>query len=111
MREVGLALGGLVVVVIAVAVGGGLAAESRSPGSVGFPLFLALPGLALVAQSLGDFEWRRLLAVGSVATLLLGLDVTDSARAVVVNGGYAVALASVVACVALVMLPGRQRAR
>lgn len=102
---------GVLAIAAAVVVGSSLAAEAWTPGSLGFPLFLALPGLGLIAYALRRLEWSRLLAVGCMATMLLGLDVTDSVRREVVNGGYAVALTSAALCVALIIFPRRETNR
>jgi hypothetical protein len=77
---------------LGVALGTYLAAEAWSPGAVGFPLLLAIPGLALMAKVTCGLAGRYLVTVAALAVTLLGLDVTDSARDAVVAAGYGVAL-------------------
>lgn len=105
-----LALAGAASVGAAVLLAGYLAADSWTAGAVGFWLLLALPGLALVVRSTGIISATWLLPLMPVAFILLGLDVTDSARPGVVLAGYAVAvLAGVAALAATVMLHKRGR--
>jgi hypothetical protein len=86
-----------------VSAGAWLAGESWSPGAVGFPLLLALPGLSLMASAFRTLPGRYPTAVTALAVALLGLDVTDSARDTVATAGFCLALAAVlVAMLALV---------
>lgn len=102
MRRLFLLGSGAVAAALGVRLGAWLAAETWSPGAVGFPLLLALPGLVLMATAFGALPGRYLIAVTALAVSLLGLDVTDSARDTVVTVGYCVALvAAVVAFAAL----------
>ncbi len=75
---------------LGIALGAYLAAEAWTPGTVGYPLLLATPGLALMAKATGTLMGRHLVAVTALALALLGLDVTDSARGSVVVAGYCV---------------------
>jgi hypothetical protein len=95
-RQVILLGAGACAAALGLAFGAYLAAEAWSPGAVGFPLLLAAPGLAVMATAIGTRPGRYLAVVAALAVSLLGLDVTDSARASVAAAGYGVALCGAV---------------
>ncbi len=108
MRRVLFLVFGTGAIGLAFLLGGYLAPEAWSPGAVGFQLLLSAPGLALLARATEVHAGRYLFAVVALAVVLLGLDVTDSARDVVVAGGYLVAL---LGAAALVGSLARQRSQ
>jgi hypothetical protein len=77
-----------------------LANDTWTIGTPGFWLLVAGPGLLLLATAARWERWPSLLPLLPLAVVLLGLDVTDSARSVVVAGGYAAAAVAAVATVA-----------
>jgi hypothetical protein len=87
------------------------AAEFWSPGAVGFWLLFALPGLALLAHATRRLDPMWLVPVLPLGVGLLGLDVTDSSRPIVVTAGYVLAvLGAVGATAAAVLLQHRKPA-
>ena len=105
-----LAVAGAGLVAAAFAVARVLAAEAWSPGAVGFWLVVALPGLLLLAKTSTLVEPQRLAPLLPFAFVLLGLDVTDSARRSVAISGYVVATVAWLAVLAtLVALCRRAR--
>jgi hypothetical protein len=103
-QRVLLAVGGAALVAATFPLAAYLAAEAWSPGRFGFGLLLALPGLALVVRATRAMKPRRLAPLVPLGVGLLGLDVTDSARAVVVIAGYVCAGLGALAAVAGVVL-------
>lgn len=87
-----------------------LAAESWSPGRLGFGLLLALPGLGLLAMATSLVRPLWLTPLVPLGVGLLGLDVTDSAREVVVNVGYAFAVVGALATLGAAVLLRRRTA-
>lgn len=110
MQRAMLALLGVGLVVASFPLAAYLAAESWSPGRLGFGLLLALPGLALLAMATRLMKPRRLTPTVPLGVGLLGLDVTDSAREVVVNAGYACALVGAAATLGAAVLLRRHMA-
>lgn len=108
-----LSLAGLALVVAAFPAAGYLSNGEWSTGAVGSWMLVALPGIALMARA-GTGSWpRHLLPLVPLAVMLLGLDVTDSARSGVVTGGYCVAGVSAVVALAspVVLWNTRRRQR
>ncbi len=108
-RSVATAIVGAVGVVAAFPMAAHLAAEAWSPGAVGLWLLFALPGLALLALAVRGVRPVRLALLFPVALVLLGLDVTDSARPVVVAAGYALAAVAALAAAAAALALYRRR--
>src|SRR5688572_19901777 len=102
-RRLVFALVGAIVVVTAFPLAGYLAAEYWSPGSVGFWLVLAPPGLAALVHATQVMRPVRLAPLFPVGVGLLGLDVTDSARPGVVTAGYALAVLGAVSALTAAM--------
>lgn len=95
---------GALAVGLAFVAGQFLAVEAWSPGALGFPLLLALPGLWVLLQAFDAGSARVLGGAAALAFMLLGLDVADSSRFGVVFGGWLMAGAGVLvmlACLAV----------
>lgn len=108
----GLAVGGCVAIGLGIVAGSYLAAETWTPGAIGFPLLLSLPGIWLLLRALGRAALNTLLAGTAAALALIGLDVVDSARTAVVVGGWSLAIISATGLFALAAVQRRpQRTR
>ena len=92
---------GVLAVLVGLMVGWWLAAEPASPGAIGFPLLLSLPGQWLLLRGAGIPPGRALGAGLATGMGLLGLDVVDSARTEVRAGGWVTAAVGTAAVLAL----------